>query len=93
MRRWFILGSGTRITTRPRYDVRVFSEGPIFGVQDPVAGLQRTGGVLVWRFGDPPANAGKPVVQWVNSKGQGVRVYCSPDLRARLSRAGVEEAR
>jgi len=84
-RQWFILG-GRQELPEPRYDIRVFDDSVVFGVQDVSADFHRTGGVVVCddAVGTMPADLGQPAVQWVNSDGNGVRVYCSPDVLARL---------
>jgi hypothetical protein len=82
----FILGSRPWIDA-PRYDARVFESGPVFGVRDLPARFRETGGVVVLRgpASDPLAQAlGSPEIAWLNRVGDGTRVYCSPDLVAKL---------
>jgi hypothetical protein len=77
-REWFILGDDD--SSDPRFDIRVFTESPVFGIKaDPAsieAAYKSTGGILI-----APANyddaLGPPIIEWLNSKGDGVRIYCS----------------
>jgi hypothetical protein len=84
-REWFILGSRSSIPD-PRYDIRVFSESVVFSVKDISAAYHGSGGVLICNDveGQMPTDVGTPVVQWLNSQGQGIRIYCSPDILPRL---------
>jgi hypothetical protein len=82
-REWFILG-GHQDLAEPRYDVRLYSGQPVFGERDVSAAFAKTGGVLILddSFGRAKQPApGTPAVQWVDSKGDGVRVYCSADVK------------
>ena len=48
--------------------------------------FKRTGGVLICNDakGIMPTEVGTPVVSWVDSQNQGVRIYCSPDVMQKL---------
>jgi hypothetical protein len=79
----FILGARQWISI-PRYDMRVFETGPAFGVRDVVATFQQTGGVVLLRgpAEDPIAQSlGQPTVAWLNSRGIGTRIFCSPNIQ------------
>jgi hypothetical protein len=61
----------------------------MYGIRDRdlVKTFERTGGLIVWHelYGiRPPAELGAPLVQWIAPSGNGIFVYCSPDLRKRL---------
>ena len=63
--------------------MRVFETGPAFGVRDMVTVFRKTGGVVLLRgpAEDPIAQSlGKPTVAWLNSRGSGARIFCSPDV-------------
>jgi hypothetical protein len=83
----FILG-GHESLDEPRYDTRVFQTGPAFGVRDLPATFKQTGGVVILRGPayDPLVSSlgMKPTIAWLGRSGEGTRVYCSPDLIARL---------
>jgi hypothetical protein len=86
LRRWFMLGGGR--SNRPRYNVRLLPLSPTLTFLDKgslVEEFKRTGGVLVRR---PPAvvedGLGEPLMEWVNRKGEGTRVFVSPDVREKL---------
>jgi hypothetical protein len=84
-REWFILGSRPAIPD-PRYDIRVYSDSVVFRIEDVPAEFKRTGGILVTNHasGALLTDVGTPVIQWINSEGDGMRVYCSPDVLERL---------
>ena len=84
-RRFFILGSMPDVA-RPRYDLRVYGGSPMFGVQDVEREFREHGGVLLWRFPawPMPKQCGEPVIQWLNDRGSGVAIFCSPDLKPKL---------
>jgi hypothetical protein len=86
-RKWFILG-GRNDLLIPRYDIRIVMSSPVFGIQikDLSEALKARGGILVWRDEyDLPAPAlGPPLMQWLNTKGKGVSIYCTPDVRASI---------
>ena len=79
----FILG-GHEDLPEARFDVRLYSESPVFDVVDIAGAFAETGGVVVWRGAPAPAAFGPPVAQWTNAAGGGTFVYCSPDVRAQL---------
>jgi hypothetical protein len=94
-RKWFILGGHIDLPI-PRYDVKVVVSSPVFGVRDLDAAMKSQGGVLIWRDGfhvDPPAFLGPPVMQWISKFGTGVRVYCSPELRSRITNSKNETSK
>jgi hypothetical protein len=83
---FFILGSRQWIN-EPRYDTRVFESGPVFGIRDLPAVFRGGGGVVILRgpAADPIAQAlGASTISWVNQSGDGTRIYCSPDVTAKL---------
>jgi len=84
-REWFILGSRPAIPD-PRYDVRTFGGSAVFGLKDVATDFNHTGGVLICndQAGPMPTGLGSPVVQWLNSTGQGIRIYCSGDVLQQL---------
>jgi hypothetical protein len=85
-RKWFILGGHTDLPI-PRYNIKLVAGSPVFGIHDLDAAMKSHGGVLIWRDGfpiAPPAFLGQPVMQWTSRQGSGVRVYCSPELRATI---------
>jgi hypothetical protein len=78
----FILGGRPWVLT-PRYDMRVFETGPAFGIRDIVTVFRETGGVVLLRGPAEDriaASLGKPTVAWLNSHGDGTRIFCSPDV-------------
>jgi hypothetical protein len=83
----FILG-GHQWLNAPRFDTRVFQNGPVFGVRDLPATFKETGGVIILRGpADDPlvaALGAAPAVAWVNRSGEGARIYCSEDIISRL---------
>jgi hypothetical protein len=89
-REWFILGT-LPFLPEPRFDVRIFAESTVFSVTvvsspDISTTYRRTGGVLICNNaeGVMPTDVGTPVVQWINSQNQGIRIYCSPDVVNKL---------
>jgi hypothetical protein len=84
-RRFFILG-GNPNAPQPRYDLHLVGATQTFGIHDVSEDFAKSGGVLVWCdfFTPVPANLGQPLVQRLNPDGHGVRIWCSPDLRAKL---------
>ncbi len=80
----YILGSRSAYAG-PRFDERCYGRGPVFGVQDVSTAFARTGGVVIWRGNGPMPGTFEPIKTWVNGTGRGTYVYCSPDLRARLT--------
>jgi hypothetical protein len=50
----------------------------------------KTGGVVFWQdwYNPTPPELGTPVLVLPNADGDDVSVFCSPDLRDRLSAAG-----
>jgi len=86
-RRCFFILGGCDWVAAPRYDVRVFQSGPVFGIRDLPTVFGQTGGVVVVRSSreDPLVQQlGKPDVAWLNSGGDGTRIYCSADVQGRL---------
>jgi hypothetical protein len=82
----FILGSHQWINV-PRYDIRIFQYGPVFGVRDVATAFKQTGGVVILRgpVEDPLILAlGNPTVTWLGQSGEGTRIYCSPDVAGKL---------
>ncbi len=83
-RRFFILGGGAQ-SLRPRYDLRILGLSQIFGTQNLPEEFVHTGGVVIWRESYlPPAELGKPTIQWTDRFGEGTFIYCSPDVLAKL---------
>lgn len=82
-RRWYILGSRTWIK-EPRFDVRLYQLGPVFGVRDVKSDFARTGGVVVARGPDRPQGLGTPLAEWPDGHGSGTAIYASPEVRAKL---------
>ena len=82
-RMWYILGSRSWLPDR-RYDIHLYQGSTVFDASDPVAELSRLGGVLIWR-GAPLAGLYNPVMKWVNSAGAGTYIYCSDNVRSRLT--------
>jgi hypothetical protein len=83
-RRFFILG-GNPQSPLPRYNLQSFGDSATFGIQDLPADFQKSGGLVVHLDFDAAApDLGQPLVQWLNRDGHGIRIWCSPDLRARL---------
>lgn len=97
-RRWFILGGGE--SSRPRYNVILAPMSTTFGLTRRTVwpAFQKTGGVLIWptRASGPPedlpAGIGEPFMKWVNSQGDGVWLYVSPDLRKQIAGQAVEQS-
>ncbi|HUI07683.1 MAG TPA: hypothetical protein VL486_11840 [Verrucomicrobiae bacterium] len=82
----FILGSRLWIDA-PRYDIRVYKLGPVFGVRDLPAAFKQTGGVIILRTeaDDPDViSLGSPTVAWLDTAGRGTRIYCSADVARHL---------
>jgi hypothetical protein len=82
----FILGSRSWIDA-PRYDIRIYKLGPVFGVRDLPDAFEQTGGVVIMRTraDDPDVIAlGRPTVAWLDPSGRGTRIYCSPDVASKL---------
>lgn len=82
----FILGGRQRVDA-PRFDTRVFEAGPAFGVRDVANVFKQTGGVVVLR--GPPEDPlvpllGSTTITWLNRSGAGTRIYCSPEVAAKL---------
>jgi hypothetical protein len=78
----FILG-GRHSAEEPRFDIKVYEDGPVFGIRDIVPVFKEKGGVLVVRGPkDDPlvAELGTPVKSWLNRREEGARIYCSPDV-------------
>ncbi|MFN2508808.1 MAG: hypothetical protein ABR589_08555 [Chthoniobacterales bacterium] len=81
----FILGGHPSLPI-PRFDVRVFDTGPVFGVRPIDRAFRETGGVVILRgpLNDPACEAlGIPTVAWLNPEGDGTRIYCSSDTQLR----------
>jgi hypothetical protein len=84
---WYILGGRTDLPD-PRYDIRTFSDSPIYSmnVSEVSAAFKATGGVIICydANGVMPTDLGTPSIEWVNGEGRGCRIYCSPDMSSRL---------
>jgi hypothetical protein len=81
----FVLGGRQWLSVK-RYAVRLFDTGPAFGVHNVLEAFKQTGGVVILR-GPEDSNAsalGAPAVQWLGANGVGTRIYCSPDVAAKL---------
>ncbi len=85
-RGWFILGGHTDLPT-PRYDIRLYRNSPIFGVQDLSAALKQKSGLILWRNVNvaPPAELGVPIIQWLDATGTGIMIFAPEDVRKQLA--------